>query len=82
MKRSDKKKIKAGDFDKAFDKGADVTPYLDLKTLKIQHPVRRINVDIPKQMLSRLDEEAAKIGVPRTSLLKMWIADRLARLPA
>lgn len=55
---------------------------MDRKTLKVHHPVQRINVDIPKGMLQRVDQEAVRIGVPRTSLLKMWIAERLHQLPA
>ncbi len=72
-----KKKISAKEFDRAFEHG-DVTKYLDFKTLKVNYPVQRINVDIPKEMLHGVDQEAARIGVPRTSLIKMWIADRLA----
>jgi hypothetical protein len=28
-------------------------------------------------MLQRLDEEAQRVGVPRQSVIKMWLADRL-----
>ena len=81
MKKSSKKKITAKEFDEAFEKG-DVTEYLDLKSLKVHHPVQRINVDIPKEMLQKVDQEAVRIGVPRTSLLKMWIAERLQHISA
>ena len=81
MEKSEKAKfIKAKDFDEAFDRGDDLTPYLDLKSAKVLHPVQRINVDIPKEMLQDVDQEAARIGVPRTSLVKMWIAERLDHL--
>ena len=79
MNSSHKNKMTAKEFDKAFEKG-DVTEYLDLKTIKAHHPIHRINVEIPKEMLQKVDQEAARIGVPRTSLLKMWLADRLQRL--
>jgi predicted DNA binding CopG/RHH family protein len=75
MKRS--MKIKAADFDKAFEKG-DVSRFLDKSKLKTYNTIQRINVDIPKEMLHNVDQEAARIGVPRTSLIKMWIAERLA----
>ena len=75
-----KKKITAKEFDERFDRGEDMMDYVDLKTIKFNHPIQRINVDIPKQMLQKVDIEAAKIGVPRTSLIKMWIADNLGRL--
>jgi hypothetical protein len=50
-----------------------------MKTAKINNPIHRINVDFPQEMLGRVDLEAARIGVPRTSLIKMWIAERLDR---
>lgn len=70
-------KVKAADFDKAFEEG-DVSRFLDKSKRKTYNTIQRINVDIPKEMLHNVDQEAARIGVPRTSLIKMWIADRLA----
>ena len=81
MSGSVKKKISAEAFDQAFERG-DVTKYLNLKKVKVHYPIQRINVDIPKEMLHNVDQEAARIGVPRTSLIKMWIADHLDRLTA
>ena len=77
-----KKKITAKEFDDKFDRGEDVMEYMDLSTIKINHPIQRINVDIPKEMLQKVDIEAAKIGVPRTSLIKMWIAERIRQATA
>lgn len=79
MKPSGKRKIKAQEFDEAFEKG-DVTEHLDLKSAKLRHPVQRINIDIPQEILEKVDEEASRIGVPRTSLIKLWISERLDRL--
>ncbi|MBI3333063.1 MAG: ribbon-helix-helix protein, CopG family [Candidatus Omnitrophica bacterium] len=70
----------AEEFDRAFEKGKDLIPYLDLHSAKAQHPTRRINVDVPKDLLEKVDREAARIGVPRTSLIKIWIAEKLDRL--
>lgn len=77
-----KKKITAKEFDDRFDRGEDMTKYVDLKTIKVNHPIQRINVDIPKEMLQKVDTEAARIGVPRTSLIKMWIAGHIKELTA
>ena len=74
-----KKKIKESEFDKAFESG-DVIEHLDLKSVKVDHPVQRINIDIPVDILERVDREADRIGVPRTSLIKVWIADQVDRL--
>jgi uncharacterized DUF497 family protein len=70
----------AEEFDRRFDDGEDMTPYLDLT--KTRHPgreVRRVNVDFPAGMVESLDAEAARIGVTRQSLIKMWLSDRLER---
>jgi len=81
MITSKEKMIKAEEFDRAFEKG-DVTKYLDRKKTRVHHPIQRINIDIPQEILRKVDEEAERIGVPRTSIIKMWIAERLERLSA
>ena len=80
MKNRGKGKIKASEFDKAFE-GGSATKHLDLRTAKARHPIQRINIDIPREILEKVDREASRVGVPRTSLLKLWIAkdaDQLA----
>ena len=79
MSISGRKKIKASEFDRGFEQG-DVTEHLDLKRARVRHPVQRVNVDIPQEILQRLDQEASRIGVPRTSLIKLWISERLSQL--
>ncbi len=74
--------ITAKEFDEKFDRGESVMEYMDLSTLKLNQPIQRINVDIPKEMLQKVDTEAARIGVPRTSLIKMWIAEHIRQLTA
>ena len=78
MSTSKHKKIKASDFDDAFEKG-DVSKHLDLKSVKAHFPVQRISIDFPKSIIEEVDFEAAKIGVTRTSLIKMWVAEHLSR---
>ncbi len=70
--------MKAKEFDKKFDKGEDITKYLDYS--KAKRPGReqkRVNVDFPVWMIRSLDREAERLGVPRQSVIKVWIADRL-----
>lgn len=75
------KSITAEEFDKKFDEGKeDITPHLNLKSSKIDYPIQRINIDIPEPILSQVDHEADRIGVTRTSLIKMWIAKQLDSL--
>lgn len=74
-------RVKASKFDQEFDQGKDVSRYLDVS--KARRPgleQRRVNVDIPVWMIESLDREAARVGVPRQSLVKLWIAERLERL--
>lgn len=78
MSTSKKKQIKAKDFDREFDKH-DVAEHLDLKSAKAQYPTQRISIDFPKNILEKLDLEAAKIGVTRTALIKIWVAEHLSR---
>jgi hypothetical protein len=71
--------MKAEQFDRLFDEGADLTRYLQL--VKARHPgqeQKRVNVDFPEWMVRSLDRTAERLGVPRQSLIKIWIADRLA----
>jgi len=71
-------KIKAKDLDEKFDRGEDITPYLDRsKAYRPGLEQRRVNVDFPVWMIESLDREASRLGVPRQSLIKMLIAQRL-----
>jgi hypothetical protein len=73
--------MKAKDFDKKFDAGKSVLDDLDLKHAKRPgQEQKRVNVDFPVWMIHRLDKEAKRLGVPRQSLIKVWIADRLQQL--
>lgn len=74
-------KVKASRFDREFDEGKDVSRYLDLsKARRPGFEQRRVNVDLPAWMIGSLDREAARVGVPRQSLVKMWLAERLEQL--
>ena len=72
--------MKAKEFERKFDEGADVSKALDLE--KARRPVqeqRRVNVDFPLWMIESLDREAGRLGVTRQSVIKVWIAERLER---
>ena len=81
MKKKKTKKISTEEFDRKFDAGEDISPYLDPDSTKVVPPaIQRINIDIPMGMLIKVDKEAQRMGVPRTSLIKVWIAERVDRL--
>ena len=70
--------MKASELDKIFDKGEDITPYLDIsKAERPGHKQRRVNVDFPEWMINSLDRQAKKMGVTRQAVIKFWIAERL-----
>ena len=72
--------MKAKDFDKAFEKGEDITPHLDIsRARRPELETRRVNVDFPEWMVQRLDREAKRLGVTRQSIIKMWLAERLEK---
>ena len=73
-------KTKATDFDKKFAAGEDITEHLDLnKTRRPEREQKRVNVDFPVWMIQALDREARRLGIPRQSIIKLWIADRLEK---
>jgi len=73
-------KVKASDFDKEFDKGIDISKRLDVKKARRpEHEQKRVNVDFPIWMIQLLDKEAKRLGVPRQSIIKVWVAERLEK---
>jgi hypothetical protein len=72
--------MKAEDFDKKFDQGERVIDDLDLsRARRPEQEQRRVNVDFPIWMIHSLDKEARRLGVPRQSIIKMWLAERLEK---
>ena len=71
--------MKAKDFDKKFDQGKeDIIDDLDLSTARRSNlGQKRINVDFPSWVVESLDREAARIGVTRQSIIKVWLVERL-----
>ena len=72
--------MKAKDLDKKFDDGDNITDFLDLsKSRRPGQEQKRVNVDFPVWMINSLDKEAKRLGVPRQSIIKVWIAERLQK---
>lgn len=90
MKKSRKrpKKITAEELDRISEEGKeDLLKYFDTSKAKWVPPVPpgttftfRINIDFPSEMLEKVDKEAARIGIARAALIKMWIAERVDKL--
>ncbi len=74
------KAIKAKEIEKRFDGGEDISKYLDIsKARRPEQEQRRVNVDFPLWMIQLLDREAKRLGVPRQSIIKVWLAERLEK---
>ncbi|MGO9953960.1 MAG: type II toxin-antitoxin system BrnA family antitoxin [Dissulfurispiraceae bacterium] len=72
--------MKAKDLDKRFDEGEDITKFLDItKARRTAQEQKRVNVDFPLWMIHLLDKEARRLGVPRQSIIKVWVAERLGK---
>lgn len=72
--------MKAKEIDRKFDEGEDISEYLDItKTRKPGQEQKRVNVDFPLWMIQSLDKEAKRLGVPRQSIIKVWVAERLEK---
>ncbi len=73
--------MKATEFDAKFDRGEDITKFLDLAQAKRPgHEKKRVNVDFPTWMIEALDREAKRLGITRQSIIKVWLAERLEQL--
>ncbi len=73
--------MKAEDFDKKFDDGQSIIDDLDLsRARRPEQEQKRVNVDFPVWMIQSLDKEARRLGVPRQSIIKMWLAERLEKI--
>ena len=72
--------MKAKEIDRKFDEGEDVSEYLDItKSRRPGQEQKRVNVDFPLWMIQLLDKEARRLVVPRQSIIKVWVAERLEK---
>ena len=72
--------MKAREFEDKFDEGEDISQYMDVsQARRPKQEQKRVNVDFPLWMIHLLDKEASRLGVPRQSIIKLWIAERLEK---
>jgi hypothetical protein len=73
--------MKTNEFDKRFDDGRDISKYLDMsKARRPGQEQKRVNVDFALWMIHFLDKEANRLGVPRQSIIKVWVAERIKKV--
>ena len=68
------------------DSGEDILEHLDLSQKRIVSNGKEqdvtstaVNVSFPRWMVNELDKEADRVGVPRQSIIKIWLDERLAQ---
>ena len=70
--------MKAFEFDNAFESGEDILEHLDVSSVrKPMRQSRQVNVDFPIWMVEQLDREAARLGITRRPVIKLWLSERL-----
>lgn len=70
--------MKAREIEKQFNEGRSIRKHLSvLEAKRPNQEQKRVNVDFPVWMIQQLDQEAKRLGVPRQSIIKIWIAERL-----
>ena len=78
MKAKKPIEISAEEFDRRFDDGEDMTPFLDFSKAKyINLKPKVVNVSFPAWMVDALDREADQMGITRQSLIKVVVNDHL-----
>ena len=74
------KQLSAEEFDRRFEAGEDISAHVDWAAARRPNKqTQRVNVDFPTWMVEALDTEARHMGVSRQALVKVWIANCLAR---
>lgn len=64
--------------DRLYDEGKDVLQFADERSIERPHLAqRRVSVDMVLPMIDALDQEAARIGINRQALIKVWLQERL-----
>ena len=71
--------MKANELDRKFDDNQEsILEYFDLsKAERVNIKSKNINLDLPSWMVHSLDEEAARLGIPREAVIKTWLAERI-----
>ena len=73
-------KFTESEFDKLFDDGMDITPFLVKGSVRAPNmETRKVNVDLPVWMITQLDREAARLSIPRQAVIKIMIDEGLDR---
>ena len=71
-------KTTSANLEARFDAGENVLDYFDAKkSVRRNHRKDRVNLDLPRWMIDKIDRLAGRNGIPRQSQIKAWLSDRL-----
>ena len=73
-------RISNEELERRFDEGGDITEFMDLTTVRRpnqERAAKRISMDVPEEMVRRLDKAASRMGVNRQAIIKIWLTERL-----
>ena len=70
--------MKASEFDRLFDEGGDISHLVDWKSGRRPfRDAKAFSVELPAHMVDSLDREAARRGISRDALLRLFISSNL-----
>lgn len=78
------KAISAKEFDKLFDEGGDITPFLEQSSRRSLNDfslreTKKVNVDFNLRQLTDVDREAEYLGINRQACIKVLLDESLVR---
>ena len=80
MNKAKKSNVAESLTDDLLESGADLSKLLhNPRAVPAMLDSQKVNVDFPAWVVQELDREASRIGVPRQSLIKLWIVEHLER---
>lgn len=73
--------MESSDFEKTFDLDEqDIVDDLDLTTIRRPNfDLQNVDIELPRWVVRGLDKEAARLGVTRQSIIKVWLAERIEK---
>jgi hypothetical protein len=68
----------AKEFEEAFDNNEDIDDLIDWsKVTRPNFEQKRVNLDLPKWMIDKLDYEAKRLGIAREAIMKIFLAEKI-----
>jgi len=69
--------MKAEEFDRKFDNGEDISPYLDLKNAKRPNRQQNLQIKLPFWMIEKIQQQAQQQKTSPDTLIENYLAQHL-----